>query len=204
MNSNSVQVIDQNKKAGEKENPRNYEVINFGRYMQDKYGKEFSSLSWRVLEKRGDLALLVTEKVIDVIQFSARDKNDWVTSDLRKWLNTEFTDCAFNDTEKAEICESPTGEKVFLLSIEDYEKYFTNSADARTVYTDYSKRKAHGQGNPSYAFWWLRTANQIGGWGERGNVYVFHVCANGKINPFKRGQHEDGVRPAIWVKSKKQ
>ena len=48
MNSNSVQVIDQNKKAGEKENPRNYEVINFGRYMQDKYGKELSSLSWRV------------------------------------------------------------------------------------------------------------------------------------------------------------
>lgn len=203
MNSNSVQVIDQNKKAGEKENPRNYEVINFGRYMQDKYGKEFSSLSWRVLEKRGDLALLVTEKVIDVIQFSALDKNDWVTSDLRKWLNTEFTDCAFNDKEKAEICESPTGEKVFLLSIEDYEKYFTNSADARTVHTDYSKRKAYGHGNPSYAFWWLRTANPIGGWGEGGDVYVFHVCANGKINPFKRGQYEDGVRPAIWVKSKK-
>lgn len=171
------------KKVVKEDPPKNYETITFGHYMQGKDGQQMSPLSWRVLEKRDDMALLITEKVVDHIQFSACGKNDWATSDLRKWLNTEFADRAFDNREKAAICEGLGGERVFLISIEEFEKYFSNAKDARAESTEYSIYKQcnnHG-GSPKdpylfYGFWWLRTPNKEGGWGEDGSVYVLHVC----------------------------
>ena len=148
-------------------------------------------------------ALLVTEKVIDHIQFCSAEDNNWEYSDLRKWLNNEFLNTAFNDEEQAQIIENAEGDKVSLLSLDDYDKYFPDPKDARTAYTDYSRKKTeddyHTTIREPYAFWWLKTANEEGGWGEKGNVYVLHVCNNGLINSFERATYSDGVRPAIWV-----
>lgn len=91
-----------------------------------------------------------------------------------------------------------------MLSLEEYNAYFSDAKDARAGYTDYSRQKtsAHHHTNirEPYAFWWLRSANDIGGWGEDGTVYVYHVCNNGTLNPYERAEYADGVRPAIWVK----
>lgn len=195
------------KKAVKEMVVKNYETVTFGRYTQGKDGEETSPLSWRVLEKREDMALLITEKVVDHIQFSARGNNDWETSDLRKWLNTEFANRAFDDREKAAICEGLSGEHVFLISLEEYKKYFSSFKDARAEATEYSiyKRCEANGCSPKdpylfYGFWWLRTPNKNGGWGEGADVYVCHVCNDGDVNPFERGKYQDGVRPAIWVK----
>jgi len=207
INSISVCLYNTAKKRkskGAKEAIKNYETVTFGQYIQDKDGTIFSPLSWRVLEKKNGMLLLVTEKIIDHVQFSAKENNNWENSDIIKWLNKDFADCAFNEQEKTLIVNSVSGEKVFLLSLEEYEHYFDNPKDARATFTDYSRKKAGDRYGSTirepYGFWWLRTANEDGGWGENGSVYVWHVCSNGTVNPFERAKYFDGVRPAIWVK----
>ncbi len=207
INSISVRLYNTAKKRknkGAKEVVKNYETVTFGQYIQNKEGAAFSPLSWRILEKKDDMVLLVTEKIIDHIQFSAKENNNWENSDIIQWLNKDFADRAFNEHEKALIENSVSGEKVFLLSLEEYKHYFADPRDARAGYTDYSRKKTseHYSSNirEPYGFWWLRTANERGGWGEDGSVYVCHICNNGTVNPFERAEYLDGVRPAIWVK----
>ena len=207
INSISVRLYNTaNKRTSKsaKEDVKNYETVTFGQYIQDKDGTVFSPLSWRILEKKDNMMLLVTEKIVDHIQFSAKKNNNWENSDIVQWLNKDFADRAFNEHEKTLIENSVSGEKVFLLSLEEYEHYFADPRDARAGFTDYSRKKAseHYGSNirEPYGFWWLRTANERGGWGEDGSVYINHVCNNGTVNPFERAEYFDGVRPAIWVK----
>ena len=186
-----------------KEEKKNYETVTFGQYIQDKEGKELSPLSWRILDKKDGMALLITEKIIDHIRFSAKENNNWEESDILKWLNKDFADRAFNEQEKALIKNSVSGKKIFMLSLEEYEDYFSCPEDARAGFTEYSRKKAGDHyrtkiSNP-YGFWWLRTANKDGGLGENDSVYIYHVCGNGTVNPFERAEYSDGVRPAIWV-----
>lgn len=207
INSISVHLYNTAKKRrikNAKEDIKNNEIVTFGQYIQDKDGTVFSPLTWRILEKKDDKVLLVAEKIIDHIQFSAKNNNNWENSDIVLWLNKDFADCAFTEREKTLIENSVSGKKVFLLSVEEYERYFDNSDDARAAFTDYSRKKAsdyfRSQIREPYGFWWLRTANEYGGWGEDDSVYICHVCNNGEINPFERAEYCDGVRPAIWVK----
>lgn len=207
VNSISVHLYNTAKKRNNKstkEEIKNYETVTFGQYIQDKDGTAASPISWRILEKKDDMVLLVTEKIIDHMQFSAKKKNNWKKSDIVQWLNKDFADCAFNEYEKALIEERTSGGKVFLLSLEEYKDYFDGPQDGRAGFTDYSRKKAGDHYGTKirepYGFWWLRTANKNGGWGEDGSVYIYHVCNNGTVNPFERAEYFDGVRPAIWVK----
>lgn len=79
-----------------------------------------------------------------------------------------------------------------------------NPKEARARFTDYSRRLAEENYSTKirepYGFWWLSTPNNNGGWGEDGNVYVYHVCNNGTINGFERASYKDGVRPTMWIK----
>ena len=192
------------KHQSDQEKAPEYEVMTFGSYVQDKEGKEKTPLTWRVLEKRDGMALVITEKVIDHVQFSANGKNSWTNSDLRKWLNAEFADFAFSDEEKAMIQQVGRKEKVFLLDLLDYWKYFTKPEDARAEYTDYCRAQAeahyHSSIREPYAFWWLCSPNRLGMWGEEKTAYVFHVRNNGELNEFERAEYQDGVRPAVWIK----
>ena len=208
VNAISIRLLNEAQKRSpdkRKETPL-YETITFGRYMQDKNGDELSPLSWRVLTKKDGLALLVTEKVIDHVQFASSKNNDWEKSDMLKWLNKDFADLAFNKQEKELIQNNVSGKKVFLLSLDEYEAYFSNPKDARAGYTDYArKRTSHDMATAirePYAFWWLRTANEEGGWGEDGSVYIYHVTGAGEVNAFERAEYSDGVRPAIWINLK--
>jgi len=190
------------KKHERKALPKNYETVTFGRYMQDADGETLTPLSWRVLEKRGDMTLLITEKVVDHQQFAANESNDWETSDIRKWLNTEFADRAFDEQEKQQIGEVTKGERIFLLDFDEYLEYFPSPDDARAEYTDYTRSKAYvGTVREPYAFWWLRAPNSDDDWDEDSNVYLYHVCNNGTLNPFERAEYRDGVRPVLWVRS---
>jgi len=208
INAISIRLLNNAKKRKQKnvtEKKKNYDTVTFGHYIQDNDGQELSPLSWRVLDKKDGMALLVTEKVIDYIQFSAKKNNNWEKSDILKWLNKDFADCAFSNQEKNLIQKSVSGKKVFLLSLDEYHKYFLNLQDTRANYTDHARNKAYGHPNaktrePYDAFWWLRTANEEG-WraGADSSVYLYHVCSDGTVNPFKRAEWSNGVRPAIWV-----
>ena len=178
---------------------KSYETVTFGRYVQDKGGKTASPLAWRVLEKKDGMTLLITENMIDNLLFSAERDNEWENSNLRDWLNGEFIATAFDDEEREKIVNVLPNDKIFLLSLDDYKKYFSDPKDARAGYSDYTRQKTSEEYQTSikdpYAFWWLRTAN------ETSPGYLCHVCDDGQINALMLSDSTDGVRPAMWVKT---
>lgn len=96
--------------------------FEFGRYYyyDDKY---ISALYWKVMDIQGDMAF-VRSNIIDYQPFddSAPDCA-WENSALREWLNGDFYEDAFNDSEKAQICTS-----VFETSSGDYNYIGTSGS----------------------------------------------------------------------------
>ena len=146
---------------------------------------------------------MISDAIIDYVQFSHEDKNNWESSSIRTWLNDEFIHKAFTKKEISRILEV-NEDKVFLLSLDEFRRYFDNPKEARARFTDYSRRLVEENHSTRirepYGCWWLSTPNFIGGWGEEGTVYVCHVCTNGTVNWFERAEYKDGVRPAMWIK----
>ena len=181
----------------------NYETISFGKYVQDSEGKEKTDIVWRILDKKDGKAFVISDEIIDHVQFFHEDKNDWNSSNIRNWLNKDFLHQAFTDEEISRIIEV-NEDKISLLSYEEYNKYFDNPKEARARFTDYSRRLAEKNYSTKirepYGFWWLSTPNNCGGWGEDEKVYVNHVCNNGTVNGFERASYKDGVRPTMWIK----
>ena len=189
----------------------------FGNYEQDNNssnGKE--KIEWLVLEKDGDKALVVSKYALDCKPYNTENADmTWETCSLRKWLNNDFLNAAFSETEQGQIVSatvtadknpsystSPgndTTDRVFLLSIPEANKYFktdnertcgvTEYAAAQGAYTSYS----YSAGGKAACWWWLRSP------GNYSNRAV-RVRYDGSI--LNRGYENDtlsAVRPAMWV-----
>ena len=151
-------------------------------------------LMWKVLhiDELGENALVITENTqwgdYDWIppERALSSEYTWNKCPLRKKLNEMFYDRTFSDLEKAAILESNlenpdnpqcnvkgggnTVDRVFLLSIEEAERFFTDNADRAT-------------GNE----WWLRTPTK---------VLLTHVGWDGSIWNYGYGNSYRYVRPA--------
>ena len=117
-------------------------TIKFGKYEQD--GNEANGpedIEWIVLENDGKRVFVVSKYALDNhFYHDAEVAVNWETCELRQWLNNDFYNTAFNDTEKAEVptvsitnkantyynkpAGNNTNDKVFCLSLEEVEKYF--------------------------------------------------------------------------------
>ncbi len=173
------------------------------------------AIEWLVLDKKDDKALLISKYCLDANAYDKNEENEsvtWETSTLRQWLNGEFINEAFTEKEKTLICDThlknpnnpkygtdggnDTTDKVFLLSIDEVEKYFANGEKRKAEATGYAKYKgicvSEENGN---VWWWLRSP----GSNSRDAVYV---DLDGSVRYY--GSHMDdeegGVRPAMWVK----
>ena len=152
---------------------------------------------WRVLdvdiEKRTVLAISEYE-IAKMPYNNLCRKTTWEACSLRAWLNGEYYKNSFSEAEKDAIKETEcinsdnphygteggntTKDKIFLLSLDEAEKYFTSSDD-RAV--------------PSGNSWWLRSP------GHKSN-YTAVINSYGMINP--AGHFSDSVyaiRPALYV-----
>lgn len=149
-----------------------YDTVKFGRYYQGKFGYKKKSIDWIVLERKEDRVLLMSKYILDSKAMKEGYWNQiytWRNSDVRKWLNSDFYDIAFNNSEKDKIIEvnlknkyeKKTKDKVFLLNEEEFRNYFYNGmyyenlidpeyrstekmqdyANATTVGTDYAFRQ---------------------------------------------------------------
>jgi hypothetical protein len=153
------------------------DIIVFGR----------QQFNWLVLDVKDDKALLITESIITRRRFDS-DSNVWESSEIRRYLNEDFYN-AFSAFDKEHIAETtvitPYGEttidKIFLLSEDEAERYFSDN-NARI---------------PSYGQkWWLRSGGHrphhaaiVGAYGEIGGDYFFEAVDNSEIE----------VRPALWL-----
>ncbi|MCR5205671.1 MAG: DUF6273 domain-containing protein [Lachnospiraceae bacterium] len=144
------------KKSYDFSNVKEGDVIKFGAYEQDAdLDNGMEPIEWIVLSKTKSQIFVVSKYVLDIVPYNYDYLNDfmgttWEKCTLRKWLNENFYNTAFNAEEKKLIKSTTvenfdnsvdgtkagedTVDKVFLLSMDDLvnKKYGFNK--------DYTKK----------------------------------------------------------------
>lgn len=132
------------------------DIIEFGNY--------YGNTEWIVLKREGDILTLLSKDCINQKPYNTEYEDvTWETCSLRKWLNEEYINEAFDGIEQQLIeettiqnadnseCETEGGhdtkDKIFLLSLEEAEELFTDE-DSRT---------AEYFGDTKGCWWWLRS-----------------------------------------------
>ena len=194
------------------------DTLTFGEYEQDNdtsNGKE--DIEWLVLAKEGNRLLLISDKALDCQQYNESWEDvTWETCSLRKWMNNTFLNEAFS-TEEQKMIQSTnvsadknpnwdtdpgkaTTDKVFLLSINEVNKYFASDKERMCVPTAYAiangayTSDSYTKGGAATCWWWLRSPGRsqssAAGVGRGGGV----LGIGGNVS------NDDGcVRPAIWI-----
>lgn len=195
------------------------DTITFGAYEQDNNtsnGKE--AIEWTVLDKDGMSLLLISKQALDCQQYNTSYTDvTWESCSLRKWMNGTFLNKAFNAEEQAQIQNTTvsadknpeyntnpgnaTTDKVFLLSINEVEKYFNSDEARKCAPTAYAKAQGaytsdiyKTASGAATCWWWLRSpgANQYGA------AYVYY---GGSV--YYSGYYVSlgtaAVRPALWI-----
>lgn len=189
-------------------------IISFGSYPQDQYGTVTTPIEWRVLERKGDLLFVISQSGLDAHAFNPSFDTTWEKSEIRDWLNHEFLETAFTDSERALIQNtyvspdsnvayntdqgSATQDYIFLLSAKEAAWYFNNNKDRQCTPTQYANEQADYEDDEGLTFcwWWLRTM------GENNDKAVLVTARKGDIVLKGDGVHFTAgtVRPAMWVK----
>ena len=194
-------------------------IIEFGSYYQDDLSSK-TPIKWRVLDIQDGKALLISELLLDAKRYNIIDKGiTWENSSIRNWLNNEFINQAFSKEEQNEIIltniSNPnnarrgtnggnnTQDKIFLLSIDEAEKYFKDDKDRECKTTNYAKQQGAWTTNDNKYLgncnWWLRSPGEY-------QDAAAHVYSDGKVIDF--GYRVDGfdvfnlhiaVRPALYI-----
>lgn len=191
----------------------------FGTYEQDNNtsnGKE--AIEWTVLDKDGMSLLLVSKQALDCQPYNTSyDYVTWENCTLRKWLNGTFLNNAFSTEEQAQIQNTTvsadnnpqystnpgnaTTDKVFLLSINEVEKYFNSDEARKCAPTAYAKARGASTSDtyktPSGAatcWWWLRSPGYD-------QFYAAIVGSDGDVCELGYFVIRDyiAVRPAMWI-----
>lgn len=189
------------------------EYITFGSYEQDNdtsNGKE--AIEWLVLDKQGDKALVVSKYALD----SKRFQDDllyvtWSGSSIRLWMKNEFLNEAFTSDEQSKIVKTvlnpneqtevgyDNSDKVFLLSVEEAQKYFKSDEERICQPTQYAiEQGCQASLNKSYegnCWWWLRSTGNISA------RYAATVYIDGRVNADGNvvDRENMAVRPAMWI-----
>lgn len=175
-------------------------TVKYGSYEIDGVVCSFEdSIDWIVIAKEGNKYLLITKNVIDVRAFNKQATTvTWAESSIRNWLNGEFVEIAFSDSEFAKINTTKNGEsedKVFLLSAEEVGKYITEdiALGYPTAYAAYKKPHLNEIDGDTCRGWWLRDTS--------GSYDASIVDENGDVRQdgYQVNDAFVGVRPAIWV-----
>lgn len=152
------------------------DVINFGTFDQDDNdgnGKE--AIEWIVLDKEEDGRLvLITKYAIERVSYNKKAEDiTWEQCFIRSWLNDGFMKDCFTEeqqwiipTSYVENKDNPlygtdggndTLDKVFLLSIDEAEKYFENDLARKTSATEVAKLHYAYCDPFGNTAWWLRS-----------------------------------------------
>mgnify|MGYP002575253083 CR=1 FL=1 len=196
--------------------------VFFGSYEQDNIssnGKE--DIEWSVLAKEGNRVLLISKYALDCKQYNSTYTYDvtWETCSLRQWLNGTFLNDAFSTEEQALIQDTyvsadanpkydtnpgnATTDKVFLLSINEINKYIVGDESRKCIPTEYAKANgactssSNTKNGVPTCWWWLRspglTQSRAALVNDDSSVYYYGISVNSA---------DVCVRPAVWVSIK--
>ncbi len=175
-------------------------------------GDYHGAVEWLVLDKKDGKALLISKYCLDAKPYNKKHKPvTWETCSLRQWLNGEFINEAFSVAEKALICDTylqnpdnpeygtdggnDTTDKVFLLSIDEANTYFSDDEAREAKATSHAKYEGAYASENGNSWWWLRSPG--------GNIdLAANVYNGGSVSYYGRNVGsggKDGVRPAMWA-----
>ncbi len=206
------------------------------------YWFKFDALKWRVLDE--EKGLIICETVIDSQPFNnllyyvsvdGKDQyysdkthknfaNDYATSSIRKWLNEDFYNTAFDSDEKKLITKTTldnshpfeengyrtsTEDNIFLLSFSEVNNrdYHLGAEEADGYYiisstnpSDYSLCQGLNVDNigttyDGLAQWILRTYSDV----FCPSIYTYFVDNSGHIENYLSANACSGIRPAACV-----
>ena len=191
-------------------------LIKYGKYEQDNDSSNgIEDIEWIILAKDDNKMLVISDKAIDCKPYNTSSANiTWETCSLRNWLNNDFINSAFSATEKTMISSvkvsadknpdydtdagNDTEDKVFLLSIEEANRYFKYDSERQCVLTEYAKANGaytYEIDGASNCFWWLRSQ------GGYSNKSASVVNSDGTVSKYGNAvdDNRDCVRPAMWI-----
>lgn len=207
ITKNSLQIrvaLLQDAKAGD--------YVNFGSYEQDNNntnGKE--EIEWLVLDRQENKMLLISRYALDCKPYNIeRSSVTWETSDIRSWLNGSFLNEAFS-TEELNMIPTvivsadknqkygtdpgkDTFDRIFLLSINEAERFFASDSARQIKSTAYAKTRGGYTNDNGYSWWWLRSP------GKDSNNAA-NINSGGSVNYYgSMVYREPGVvRPVLWI-----
>ena len=194
------------------------ERVSFGSYEQDNNtanGPE--KIEWLVLTKEDGKVLLISDKALDCQPYNTSLVDiTWETCSLRQWLNDSFLNAAFNSAEQAMIADTnvsadknpqystnpgnATTDKVFLLSIDEVNRYFDGDEARKCIPTAYAIANGawtntnYTKGGAATCCWWLRSP----GYDQDDAAYVSNDGSVFDIGILVNYDYV-GVRPALWI-----
>lgn len=158
--------------------PRIGSFITMGAFEQGK-SKTVKPLRWIIINTDGDNALLLSESSVGWMPFEEfLSKAEWDTSTLKRWVNNDFYNKAFNASEKNKIINFTGYDRVFLLSRKEIAFYSEKILSLQNPMSDYG------------ADWWLR---------DGGISDYAEVCYGKNYSGSRKAGEPKNVRPAIWV-----
>lgn len=189
----------------------------------------FGCYDWRVLDIQNNVALIITECIIEQRAYHNAYKNiTWADCSLRKYLNGEFYN-KFDAIDKARIIpvlnKNPdnqwygskggedTQDRIFLLSIEEAVCQYFGDSSSKLLNPGKNQRYWFERKDPNNSkriamyksgmrWWWLRSPGRV-------NIKAVYVHGDGNIgiqgNNILKGNiseamYRGGVRPALWLK----
>lgn len=200
-------------------------VVTFGTYPQTKEGKDKTPIEWIVLDydAASNRVLLLSRCGLDTKPYNTSVTSvTWETCTLRRWLNSEFLNKAFSETEQSAILissvdnsfnqgyekwstdgENSTQDQIFLLSYSEANRYLGIKIDgaytkARVVLTAYAIACGALEMWTSEEYqtgrWWLRSRG-----GTLSRAAYVDDTARGLLRDCLVNEVDCTVRPALWL-----
>ena len=188
-------------------------------------------IEWIVIADSEDRLLLLSDKVLEQKTFNdSYDATSWETSSIRKWLNEDFYNAAFNDEEKTIIEDYVTipgdvsagtadiTDKVFLLSLEEAEAYIgaeegtpgnllcskvtPHAVNAGVWYITEEYYSLFGFKDKGFSDEMINCGNWWLRTNGKDDTRIMDVGASGIIRTtgHEAASKQDGVRPAIYIR----
>ena len=217
-------------------NAKRMEYVTFGTYMQsadENQGKE--PIEWLILTQDDEKMLVVSRYCLDYLKYPDDWSSNisWENSSLRSYLNNEFIENAFTAEEQQEIILTEnqntanedfyctvdgnrTEDRVFLLSIDEVQKYLSAPGSSGSLKIAYGTDYLYDKLQSHYVFkeygqpldWALRadidTSRHESGFGAPRGILVFEDTIRVSTSSGAM-QDPNGpfsvVRPAMWIKN---
>jgi len=191
------------------------DTVYIGKCEQDANAADGAEdIEWIVLTVDDGRALLLSKYILDVKKYNeVHTSVTWENSTLRAYLNGDFYNNAFNLDETDIIAEvlnknpdntsmntkggEDTLDRVFVLSIEEAEKYIAGKDFAAAKASAYVKALGvylDDKGGTYNSYWWLRSSGIA-----QSNAAKIEFNGSISYNGAMVHYSKYGVRPAMWV-----